>query len=953
MDNHVTIQSQRHVSTNNDGASSKGSSRTSVSVSISVGDNGRFRAEIDGVVIITDGFIAIFHDGDWFSTIQAPPARKGLILTDLKKVSRKNDPRVLDCSGDWAREEIPDCIGIGDGTCIIPDFRAWFEFRVDGLASNVYAVIDGFFETRVLYIQAFWPEPTKSDSIAGFINIGRPPVASCTINGDTSKKNAILAFGNYHENEKGGELLAFKGGMEVWATSHYGTSWDEIRSRPPICAMIARAGAPSASMAAQESYIAWMTVDKWGARTVMHVGETFIPGEYGNGIKVLATRNRKSGNHQHLPGVIIGIGTKPRLLMGSLAELLAAVVARPGILRKNKSYPPSLEYLGWCTWNALGERRHLSGDHVLDFWRGWAEKYKDVPLRTMIIDDGWQHVEHLSGKKENDDKNNIVMASFRPNAKFPALSALRRQIEKIYPDFKYLGVWHTIHGWWGGSAVPGYQVLPGTKGFPDVRPTAPVPAVFPELRSYLPDPVSAAPGSPAMRFYDDWYAFLRSETVDFTKVDSQNSVASSLAPKSENDTQMGLIEIDYAARALHAAKEAASSKHAIPNINCMCMVPTSWQHWTGSAVSRCSGDFCMGDVRYSSFLMHQAALNQLWYSHFVWGDWDMWNSKESRPHFAEGMAICRAVSGGPIYVTDYPDVGSEWVDEGSGGKPGDWLVVPAGSDAGLLKRLAHPVTGQIARLEQPAQPNHFSLWNDGRVADPGSTSCDPLVINNKHHVPGLGDVGYVAIVNVTAATTRANVKIQDLPDNRRIQLDWDAPPRECTVTREMLIDEPEHTHGVDRAAASVLVHQVATTNAFVIQTDVTKGGKKSLPAGVGALPLHVTLAPMQAVYYQVIPIFNRIVPLGTPDLFNQTWVFESISVADGTTTMDLKFPARLQVFSCRDQPPVEAVRVWDDAGEIPYIPRTTGAFTSPRGWTREGCIDAINSGSCRVHYSVR
>src|SRR5208337_2098130 len=123
---------------------------------------------------------------------------------------------------------------------------------------------------------------------------------------------------------------------------------------------------------------------------------------------------------------------------------------------------------------------------------------------------------------------------------------------------------------------------------------------------YLPDPISADPASPIMQFYTDWYAFLKQEGVDFTKVDSQNTPSSSLAAKNEPDSQKGLIALDYGSRTIQYAKESAGIANNIDSINCMCMVPIAWQHWTRSAVSRCSGDFPMGDIYYDSFLMHQA-----------------------------------------------------------------------------------------------------------------------------------------------------------------------------------------------------------------------------------------------------------------------------------------------------------------------------------------------------------
>jgi hypothetical protein len=250
------------------------------------------------------------------------------------------------------------------------------------------------------------------------------------------------------------------------------------------------------------------------------------------------------------------------------------------------------------------------------------------------------------------------------------------------------------------------------------------------------------------------------------------------------------------------------------------------------------------------------------------------------------------------------------------------LRIPTGTDVGLLRRLSDPSTGRLARLSEPAHANEVSLWNDARRAD----APDPLVINNNHHVPGLGTVGYVAVVNVSGATSRAN-----------IDGEWDEAPKDFVVTMVMLLDDPERTRGVKAGTVDVLVHEVITQQVSVIPVENDE-------------PFHVMLAPMQAAYYQVIPVNYPVVPLGTPDLFNQAWVLDSVSMVDGTLTMELKFPATQQVYHVQQSPSIDSVRAWDEQGDIPFIDGE--AEPVERGWTRDGRIDTIRSGSTSVHYAI-
>ena len=87
-------------------------------------------------------------------------------------------------------------------------------------------------------------------------------------------------------------------------------------------------------------------------------------------------------------------------------------------------------------------------------------------------------------------------------------------------------------------------------------------------------------------------------------------------------------------------------------INCMGM--DSWDMWNRSfsPIARCSGDFLPeNEASFSSHLM-QNAYNDLIQGQFYYCDWDMWWTDDST---AMKHSIMRAISGGPIYLSDKLD----------------------------------------------------------------------------------------------------------------------------------------------------------------------------------------------------------------------------------------------------------------------------------------------------------
>ncbi len=309
-----------------------------------------------------------------------------------------------------------------------------------------------------------------------------------------------------------------------------------------------------------------------------------------------------------------GADSDPYRLMDRLVDAALGVLEDQTQPRDRKRYPDILDHVGWCSWDAFYHKVDEAG------LLAKAEEFGRIglPIRWVMIDDGWSAV--------NEGK----LASFDAEpAKFP--QGLRHTIEQLKGKFgiRWVGVWHTIAGYWGGID--------------------PESALARQYAAYLAENArgSLLPAPDAglgFGFWHCWHGYLARQGVDFVKVDSQSAVT---------NFWNGLRAVGSAASAAHTALEASVALHydgAV--INCMGMAAENVWHRPMSAVSRSSDDFVPQEPR--GFAEHalQNAYNSFYHGAFYWGDWDMfW----SRNHDNVQNAVLRAVSGGPVYISDAPD----------------------------------------------------------------------------------------------------------------------------------------------------------------------------------------------------------------------------------------------------------------------------------------------------------
>ena len=292
----------------------------------------------------------------------------------------------------------------------------------------------------------------------------------------------------------------------------------------------------------------------------------------------------------------------------AIHRIFTRVIQEKGIrTRKDRRLPDEFRYLGWCSWDAFYTAVDEAGIRA----KAAELKEKKVPVRWVLIDDGWLSTELR------------LLTDFQPNSKFPdGFGPLVKDLKKD-GDIRYVGVWHALGGYWGG-VKPGSALA--EKEAANLCRTVNG-QIVPNLEN-------------GASFYRDWYRLLRSQGIDFVKVDGQSAAAIYY-----EDT----APIPAAARGMDEALERGAVLMDNAIINCMGMSMENVLARTTSAVSRNSDDFFPG--REDSFREHllQNAFNSLYHDEIYYCDWDMfWTNHPA----AKKHALLRAISGGPVYTSD-------------------------------------------------------------------------------------------------------------------------------------------------------------------------------------------------------------------------------------------------------------------------------------------------------------
>uniref|UniRef100_A0A1D1XH42 galactinol--sucrose galactosyltransferase n=2 Tax=Anthurium amnicola TaxID=1678845 RepID=A0A1D1XH42_9ARAE len=352
--------------------------------------------------------------------------------------------------------------------------------------------------------------------------------------------------------------------------------------------------------------------------------------------------------------------------------------------RPEKKLPSIVDFFGWCTWDAFYQDVTQQGVEagLESLTTGGA------PPKFVIIDDGWQSVgiDHHTCEEEQEPSL-MRLTGIKENAKFQNRGNPGEGIKSIVDIAKqkyglnYVYVWHAITGYWGG-------VQPGVEGMEQYGSKMRYPSISPGVDGNEPGLKSDAITVQGLglvnpkkvyEFYNELHAYLATAGVDGVKVDVQcvlETLGAGLG---------GRVDL---ARQYHQALDASVQKNFPDNgiIACMSHNTDGLYYSKQTAVVRASDDFYPRDPVSHTIHIASVAYNSIFLGEFMLPDWDMFHSLHPA---AEYHGSARAISGGPVYVSDAP------------GK----------HNFELLRKLVLP-DGSILRAQLPGRPTKDCLFTD-------------------------------------------------------------------------------------------------------------------------------------------------------------------------------------------------------------------------------------------------
>jgi raffinose synthase len=330
--------------------------------------------------------------------------------------------------------------------------------------------------------------------------------------------------------------------------------------------------------------------------------------------------------------LFVSVGSDPY----KLADAGAIAVNKKlgtGKLRRDKPLPDFVNDFGWCTWNSFYQE--VSADKVRTGLASFAAG--KVQPRFLILDDGWQDYRAMPG-----GENRLVSLSAN-QARFGGDLTPTVQLAKRDFQVRTFIVWHAIIGYWGGvdgKSLPAYGVRDSVRSFsPSIL------EMHPELNTnWWGHQVGVVPPGQIAKFYDDYHRRLQAQGVDGVKVDTQSMLEGVAA---------GLGGRVAMTRAYREALESSVNKHFKGRlINCMANSMETYYESPRSTLMRTSIDFWPDKPESHGQHLYCNSQVGLWFGEFMQPDWDMFQSAHPMGAF---HAAGRAVSGGPVYVSDTPD----------------------------------------------------------------------------------------------------------------------------------------------------------------------------------------------------------------------------------------------------------------------------------------------------------
>lgn len=285
-------------------------------------------------------------------------------------------------------------------------------------------------------------------------------------------------------------------------------------------------------------------------------------------------------------------------------------------LRKYKTYPEVFTYLGWCTWEEY--RKDISEELLIKAVQRIEEA--KLPIRFVLIDDG-----HL------DVKDNMLMSFDTDSARFPNgwenITSLKRK-----NGIRWMGIWWNFNGYWGGTH-PENRLGSLNEHFMKVKNGAMMPK-----NDFL----------SSVSFYQALVEASKKSGFDFIKVDNQ--AKNLLLYKGTEQPVTCAVNNSQ-------ALEEVSKTYMDGLINCMAHNTVQIFNTKDSAITRCSEDYKRTEDQARRHIYNSFG-NIPFLGQTIWGDHDMFHSND--PCAGQMMSISKALSGGPVYLSDNPD---EFIEE--------------------------------------------------------------------------------------------------------------------------------------------------------------------------------------------------------------------------------------------------------------------------------------------------
>lgn len=324
-------------------------------------------------------------------------------------------------------------------------------------------------------------------------------------------------------------------------------------------------------------------------------------------------------------------------IYASLAEIWVNVTKNKlykdkSSLRDKKTYPEAFKYLGWCTWEQY--HKDINEEIMMNAFDHIEES--NIPVRWILIDDG-----HQTAEKGNK------MISMEPDVnKFPngwESIIARKKDDKV----KWMGIWHTLLMHWGNVSTE--HKMPNLAPYLMPQPVENssklpvdnqyIEASFEEAKALIPKDNM----EDSKKFYLEFMDAVKDFGFDFIKTDnvSRSTIEYYGTPNAARAQMNNVFSL-----------ENACNKNGLGLMNCSAQNTICMLNAAFSATMRTSPDYQKNNLATSKSQILQSVFNTSWIGQTLWPDHDMFHSSDME--VAETMAITKAMSGGPIYLSDAP-----------------------------------------------------------------------------------------------------------------------------------------------------------------------------------------------------------------------------------------------------------------------------------------------------------